>query len=226
MSKYILHNRLGSGNFVIEAALTLAELDFDYTPLASTADTDVASLVRDLNPCGQVTVLMTPQADTLTEVTAMIIWLGQNEPACRLGPDLWIDNDADFMRWSVFLAVNVYKGILRDSYPQRYIELNDPATVPAEAARLAVLCAAHQHVHAALRVVEEQWQAKPFLFGAKLSMCDLFLAMLYAWHNEKPDLPSCTAITQAVAQHPVIASIWHRNFSHRLDKDWLKHPAT
>jgi glutathione S-transferase len=225
LSKYVLHNRLGSGGFVIEAALTLAGLDFDYAPLASVADTTVAPLVQDLNPWGQVPVLIAPQGDTLTEVAAMIIWLAQNEPACRQGPDLWVENDAAFMRWSVFLAVNVYEGILRDSYPQRYIDLGSLATVSQDDAELALRRAAHKRVHAALRVAEDQCSQKPFLLGIKLSMCDLFLAMLYAWHNEKPDLPNCTAITQAVAQHSVIAPIWHRNFSHRLDKDWLKHPA-
>jgi glutathione S-transferase len=226
VNAYILHNRLGSGGFVIEAALTLAGLDFDYTPLTSVADTAIASLVEDLNPWGQVPILMTPQGDTLSEVAAMIIWLAQNEPACRQGPDLWVEEQAAFMRWSVFLAVNVYEGILRDSYPQRFIDLDSLATVSHDDATLALRHAAEKRVHAALRVIEKQLRTRTFLLGTKLSMCDLFLAMLYAWHNEKPDLPNCTRITQAVAQHPVVAPIWHRNFSHRLDKNWLKVSAT
>lgn len=53
MGQYILHNRLGSGGFVVEAALPLAQIPFIYETFASTPDTDVAPVVAHLNPWGQ-----------------------------------------------------------------------------------------------------------------------------------------------------------------------------
>lgn len=53
MGQYILHNRLGSGGFVVEAALPLAQIPLVYEPLTTTPDTDVAPFVVHLNPWGQ-----------------------------------------------------------------------------------------------------------------------------------------------------------------------------
>lgn len=52
MGQYILYNRLGSSRFVVETALTLAQIPLVYEPLATTPDTDVAPVVAHLNPWG------------------------------------------------------------------------------------------------------------------------------------------------------------------------------
>ena len=35
------------------------------------------------------------------------------------GPNLWIDNRPAFLRWTVFMSVNIDKHILRQSYHER-----------------------------------------------------------------------------------------------------------
>lgn len=47
--RYRLHNRLGSGGFVIEAALTIADIPFDYEPLASDPSTSLGDLIQKQN---------------------------------------------------------------------------------------------------------------------------------------------------------------------------------
>lgn len=77
-------------------------------------------------------------------------------------------------------------------------------------------------VHAALREIERSCTTNGVLLDPEISLCDVFLAMLYAWHNKWPDLPNCTRIARLVATHPVIAPVWDPNFSHR----WMRNGKT
>ncbi|MEM6939999.1 MAG: glutathione S-transferase family protein [Pseudomonadota bacterium] len=223
---YRLHNRLGSGGFAIQATLAAAKIDFAYQPLASVPNQPLGALVQDVNRWGQVPVLELADGTRLTEVAAILAHLSYAEEKTRDGPTLWIDNHPLFLRWAVFLAVNVYEGILRCSYADRYF-----SEVPGEAhlqetegvaqpIRDGIKRAATDRIHAAFQCIEEETRGHQFLLSDRLSPCDIFLAMLYAWHNQKPDLPKCTWITTQVATHSEIRQIWAQNFHDRLDFKW------
>jgi len=53
---YKLYNRLGSGGFVVEAALTLCDEPFELINLDSTPGTELPESFRAFNPWGQVPV--------------------------------------------------------------------------------------------------------------------------------------------------------------------------
>lgn len=226
---YTLHNRLGSGGFTVQATLETAGIDFDYVPLNSSSNSPLGSLVKEFNPWGQVPILELADGTRLTEVAAILAHLSCTEPNVRNGPDLWIDNHPSFLRWSVFLAVNVYEGILRNSYTDRYVSQlpivpDEPGLEKAEhfnaLAIERVRDAAKQRLHQAFHCIEYETAGFAFLLGDRLSPCDIFLAMLYAWFNQKPDLPKCTWITTQVATHPKIRPIWAQNFQKSLDFKW------
>ncbi len=229
---YRLHNRLGSGGFVIEATLTLAGLAFDYDPLESIPDQPLGDKISHLNSWGQVPVLDLPNGSRMTEVAAMLAHLSYAETACREGPNLWTDDHPAFLRWSVFLAVNVYEGILRQSYTPRFytaLPLDETAEDSLQAFSATALNAAmdrnlkraaKKRVHGAFRSIEHDTADHAFLLGPRLSSCDIFLAMLYAWHGKQPDLAKCTQITERVATHDLIQPIWKRNFHDRLAYRW------
>lgn len=229
---YRLHNRLGSGGFAIEATLSLAGVPFDYEPMASRPNQPLGPKIAHLNSWGQVPVLDLPDGGRMTEVAAMLAQLSVTEAGCREGPYLWIDDHPAFLRWSVFLAVNVYEGILRQSYTPRFFQ---PLPVEEDGAESLqgftasglnasmdrnLKNAAKTRVHQAFRCLENDTAEHAFLLGPRLSSCDIFLAMLYAWHGQQPDLPKCTRITQLVATHDQIRPIWRRNFHDRLDHKW------
>lgn len=217
--KYRLHNRLGSGGFVIQAALAAAKIDFDYEPIVSVPNAPLGAKVEGLNPWGQVPILELEDGTRLTEVAAILAHLSFVEPSLRQGPELWIDNHPMFLRWSVFLSVNVYEGILRRSYTDRYFsEVSDESDrVSIEA---SIRKAARERTHAAFQCIETETSEHKFLLSDRLSPCDIYLAMLYAWFNQRPDLPKCTWITTQVATHPEIGPIWEQNFHDRLDFKW------
>lgn len=231
--KYRLHNRLGSGGFPVQATLAAAGVDFEYVPLDSKPNQPLGQRVGHLNKWGQVPVLELGDGAMITELAAILIYLADTEPSVRNGPTVGIDDHAQFLRWSVFLSVNVYEGILRQSYAQRFytgpdaLDPNasdgtwgeDHGTLDDWMAR-SVRHAAKGRIHDAFLCIEDETRGKRFLLGDRLSPCDIFLAMLYAWHNQKPDLPKCTQITAHVATHAVIRPIWAQNFHDRLDFKW------
>lgn len=229
MNKYRLHNRMGSGGFVVQATLAAANIGFDYAPLESLPNEPLGPKIQSLNAWGQVPVLELQGGTRMSEVAAILAHLSYAEPAVRNGPNLWIDDHPMFLRWSVFLAVNAYEAILRQSYTSRYFcSLQDSRCetglgVPAdidERVAVSVRQAAKQRIHEAFQCIEQETSQHEFLLGDRLSPCDIFLAMLYAWHNQKPDLPKCTHVTTRVATHPEIRAIWEQNFHDRLDFKW------
>ncbi|MEM6619875.1 MAG: hypothetical protein AAF631_11325, partial [Pseudomonadota bacterium] len=170
-----------------------------------------------------------PDGTPLPEVAAILTYLAHAEPGLRRGPTLWIHDWPGFYRWTVFLAVNIYEGVLRRSYTQRYaMPLAQAApsrarTLPDDidaVVALAVCQGASQRIHSAFQCLERETAGRAFLLGDRMSPADIFLAMLYAWYNQKPDLPKCTWITTQVATHPVIRPIWKRNFEQFLDFKW------
>lgn len=236
---YVLHNRLGSSGFLVEAMLTAANVPFAYEPLKSLPNTPVRPLVQRVNPWGQVPVLVTPDGTVLTECGAILIYLVEHEPGCARGPHLFVPPDdegnggskggggsrasAACLRWTVFLSVNAYEGILRQSYPRRYFDPFDDDDDLNSKVEESVQLAARKRTHAAFKLLEEHVLAKnkeghKFLLGERMSPVDVYLACLYAWHNKQADLPGCTEITRRVATHEVIGPVWERNFRDRLDE--------
>ena len=73
-------------------------------------------------------------------------------------------------------------------------------------------------------MLDKELDAGGFLLGARLSVADVYLAMLYAWHpgQRRADL---TALTHRVAAHGLIAPVWQRNFDHRLAIKWGREEA-
>lgn len=214
--KYRLHNRLGSGGFVIEAALTAAGIDFAYDPIVSVPNSPLGEHVQEMNAWGQVPILELEDGTHMTEVAAILAHLSYAEPDLRQGPTLWIDNHPLFLKWSVFLSVNVYEAVLRRSYTARYYS---GATGSPDIAA-SIREAASERIHSAFRCIEEETARHAYLLGDRLSAADIYLAMLYSWFNQKPDLPKCTWITTQVATHPLIRPVWERNFHDRLDFKW------
>ncbi|MCY6379989.1 glutathione S-transferase family protein [Hoeflea prorocentri] len=216
---YTLHNRLGSGGFAIEAVLALADIPHELVLLESIPGSDLSEEFQKVNPWRQVPVLVTPDGRTVTETAAILFYLAEEHETLRTGPQLYIDDNAAFYRWGVFMVVNLYEGMLRLVYPGRYAKDRDVA--PEEIDK-AVRRAAAARNHEAFGLIERQLEDRSGLCGDRLSPIDVLCAMLCAWHRPRPDLPRCTALTKSVASHPVVAPIWARNFNHWLEFDWTK----
>lgn len=209
---YTLYNRIGSGGFVVEAALALAGQPYELVTIETEPRMPLPNSFKEINPWRQVPVLITDDGLTMTETAAILIYLVNRHSGGDVGPEVGAIEYAAFLRWVVFLSVNVYEGRLRWAYPERYTsDTNGVAGVRS---------AAIERSAQAFAVVENELQAGKFLLGTDMSVADVHLAMLFAWHRDSAGLPRCEALTHRVSAHPVVAPLWQRNFDHRMSVRW------
>lgn len=204
---YRLYNRVGSGGFVVEAALALAGAPCELVDLESVPSTPLPDSFREINPWGQVPTLVLPDGSIMTEAAAILIHLAACHPEKGLGPRPGTPAHAQFLRWTVFASVNVYEAALRRSYPFRYT--TDPESHDA------VREAAIARMGEGLAVVEQAVGAGPFLLGEAMSLADVYVAMLFIWFRGDIDAPKLVRLTDGVRQHPIVNPIWRRHFGDR-----------
>lgn len=207
---YTLYNRLGSGGFAAEAAMTRAGIPFRLELIESKPSTPLPDSYRAVNPWGQVPALVTAEGTLITETAAILIWLAARHDG--LGPAPGTEAHGSFVRWLVFMGSTLYEGVLRQTYAHRYTANPDHVT--------DVIAAAADRNHAGFCLLDEALEGRETLLGGPISVADIFLAMLTVWHRRKDELPNCYALADRVAGDPVILPIWSRNFDHRLDRTW------
>ena len=209
---YKLYNREGSGGFVVEAALALADVPYELVRLDSVPGTPLPATFRRINPWGQVPVLVMPDGTMMTETAAILVHLAACHPDKELGPTPGTTAHAVFLRWIVFMSANIYESEIRKGYPERFTTDSAGAAGVAEAAT--------KRMSDGLGLIEGELRPGGFLLGDSMSLADVYLAMLNAWQGGGHDLPRCDDLTHRVARHPIIAPIWRRNFDHRLATTW------
>ena len=170
---YRLYNRVGSGGFVVEAALELAGAPYEFLELDSRPGTPLPESLREINPWGQVPTLVLSNGSILTKTAAILIHFTACHPDKGLGPSPGTPAHAAFLRWLIFTNVNIYEAVLRRSYPFRYTTDPDAhdATREASIARMAE----------ALAVLEKAIRTGPLLLGDTMSLADIYIAMLFIW---------------------------------------------
>lgn len=202
---YILYNRPGSGGFAVEAALDVAGADWRLETVETPVNTPLPESFRTLNPAMQVPVLDLPDGTRITESAAMLIHVAAAFPDSGLAPPPGTPDHARFLRWTLFLSTAVYEAVLRRVYPERHTA--DPAG--ADAVRQAALA----KLDRSFAVIEEAIGEEGFLLGESMTAADIYLAMLYYWHDRlQGTLPKCGAVVRAVRAHPKVAPSWRRNF--------------
>ena len=144
---------------------------------------------------------MEPGGSAMSESAAMLVHVADAFPAARLAPLPGSPARAQHDRWLAFVQTNIYEGILRMNYPDRYIR--DP--LGAESVRLAALDYVQQHFE-----LLEAEIAGPFLSGAGLQMVDLYIWMLASWVDQgrlAATCPKVMALWAAVNTRPTLAGV-------------------
>jgi glutathione S-transferase len=194
---YKLYTRPGSGGFVVEAALALAGAPFEQIDVPKKDAPDPAFLA--ISPLNQVPVLTLPNGHSLTESAAICILLAELHPQAGLAPEAGSPDRADFLRWMAFMSSVLYPAILRLYYAHRYT---------ADAGNLqAVKDAAVTEMDRGFTIIDNTLADRDWLAGDTLSLADIYLVMLVAWH---PDLD------KAHTAWPNIERLWSRLRQHDL----------
>ena len=206
MAGYKLYGRPGAGNMAVEAAFAELGVAYDLIEVQKAADGSLDAGFHSLNPRGQVPALMLPDGSVMTETAAILLHLADAFPQSGLAPAPGSSARAQHDRWLTFAHANLYEGILRLFYPDRYV--SDPS------AALAVEDAARSYVLQHFAIYQGALGAGPYHFGDKLSVLDLMVWMLSGWVEPEPLAATCPKVVHlaaAVSARPSLAAVVARN---------------
>jgi len=204
---YRLYTRPGSGGFVVEAALALANVQFDQIDVPKKDPPDPAFL--DISPLNQVPVLTLPSGQSITESAAICILLAERHPEAGLAPATGSPDRADFLRWMAFMSSVLYPAILRLYYAHRYTTDVD--------GKKAVKQAAIAEMDRGFAIVDAALEGRDWLVGNAMSLADIYLVMLVAWHPDmdkaRADWPNIERVWSVLRAHPLMTRL---NTAHEM----------
>ncbi len=206
MSRYTLYWSKSSGAFPAAVLLDAAGVDYESVELSLQAGDQHGADFLAINPRGQVPALVLPDGRVMTESAALCLYLGDRHPECGLLPGLDDPERATVLRWLIFAATQLYEDDLRIYYPDRYTTEKDG--VPG--VKISALAAFERH----LDLIEAAIGAGPFLLGQRMTILDVYLAMLVSWHPGATAgagrFPRLAPLAEAVRAEPRVAPAWAR----------------
>ena len=207
MKKLLLLGCKGCGNAIVECALALGGIPFDYEEVDYSHASPTRPRLLDVNPLVQVPTLVLPDGTVLTESLAMIHYVNDIAPAAGL---ILPPGDAlrpVFYRWAVYLVAAVYPTFTYGDDPKKWV---------ADEAGSKQLRASTD------RQREECWKqleavAKgPWFLGEQRTALDLYLASMTRWRPGRKwfaaNTPKLVAIAEKASALPEVAPVMKRNF--------------
>jgi GST-like protein len=196
MTGYILYGYPQSGSAAVEIALAAGGIPHEVRDLDSRAGDLSRPDFLALNPRGQVPVLVLPDGSVVTEIPAILLHLADAHPESGLAPPPGSSARAQHDRWLAFAHANLYEGVLRSYYAERYT--TDPAG--AEGVRSA----AEAYVLRHLALLEGATAGGPFLLGSRLMAVDCMLWVILSWlpPEDVARTPRLAVLAKAVASDP------------------------
>lgn len=196
-----------TGAMAVEAALAEAGIAFTLVALDRAADEHRGPAFTAVNPRQQVPALVAPDGTVVTEGPAILSFIGDSHPAAGLIPAPGSSARARHDRWMAFFHANVYEGMLREIFSDRYVD--DPAAAPSVAA------AATAYVRRHFVIFEQELGKGPFLLGHNLQMFDIYLWMLCYWIDPdwlQANCPGIARLKTAGDARPALAAVAQRHF--------------
>jgi glutathione S-transferase len=200
---YKVYGRPGTGSVVVEALLEEIGAEYETELIDRYA---IPDNYLKISPLGQVPALMLPNGRIMTESAAITIYLADRYPKARLSPAADAPERADFLRWLIYLAANIYMTDLRIYYPDRYTA-DQQGGKCVKASAIARMATEWEIYAAALG-------NKPYILGDQMCAVDIYAAMLATWNLDVPAFfgrhPNVHAMYERVTKRPAIAKVWER----------------
>jgi glutathione S-transferase len=193
---YKIYERPGGGNTVVEAVLAEANQPFELIHVPRNADTSIPAWFRDVNPRGEVPVLVLPGGQLMMESAAITIHLADIYPEAKLAPALNDTNRARYLQWILFFATTAYGTELRCFYPQNF---SDDQESHAGIRNKAL--AERDQIHA---IFARAVGKGPYILGETFSAADIYAAMLIGWAEN---------LTASFERHSNLKDYYHRVLS-------------
>lgn len=202
-----VYGGIQTGSMAVEAALAEAGVPFEIIDLDRDKGERSSAEFSAINPRQQVPALVTSDGTVVTEGPAILSFIADSHQASGLIPTPGTPARARHDRWTAFFHANVYEGMLRELYADRYVD--DPAAAPA------VARAATDYVRKHFVIFERELGAGPYILGAKLQMFDIYLWMLCWWMDPdwlRANCPAIQRLKDAADARPALAAAGARHF--------------
>jgi len=189
--------------------LALARIGADYelvrTGLGKAAKDSDEYLA--INPTGKLPALLTPEGEILTESAAILLTLAERHPQSGLLPQRRGPARAKAIRWTVFVAGEIYPMIEIVDYPERFVEKGAAKTLRERA---------RARIRRRWLSVESAITGDPWLDARGPSTADLAIAVVSRWSTGKrwrnSSCPRIEAITNALSRDESTRLVWESHF--------------
>lgn len=203
---YILYGDRRSGSSIIELALAEIGAAAELRPVSIDGNAQLSEEYRRINPMGRLPTLILPDGTVVTESAAILLILEARHPEAGLLPPAGDPGRATSLRWMLLAAGEIYPCVTRYDYPERFGEAME--SIRARSVEMA---------REFWALIEREAAPAPFILGERLSLADLYLAVLSRWMGNEPWMPQhCPRIqglARTVATRPRLAAAWARHFA-------------
>jgi len=197
----------GFGSALIEAQLDLYGLPYAREVLDNPFESAAArARIAEVNPAGQLPVLILPSGEAMTESAAITLHLADLARSEALVPGPEAPERARFLRWLVFAVAQIYPSFSYADAPERFV-----ADAEARPAFEAAVLAHRERLH----LVWEAEAGAPWFLGERFSALDLYVATMTRWRPRRAwfaeHAPRLAAIAERVDTMPALAAWRERN---------------
>ena len=207
MGTHRLIGNPGCGSAIVEAAFALSGLPYETEMLEIWQPGPERDRLFQLNPQGQVPVLVLPDGSVMTESAAMVLHIIDLAPGAGLAPAVGTPARPAFLRWLIFLVAAIYPTFTYGDDPSRYV--NEPE------ARDELRAVTDAECQRAWRQVETSITG-PWFLGAERSALDLYVWAMVRWRPRRDWFraycPHLAAIADAVDADPHLAAVKAANW--------------
>lgn len=203
---FVLYSAKGSGAVAVEAALTLLGQAYEvidaYTFNADTPES--GDKVLAANPMRQVPALVLPSGEVMTESSAILIWLAEQNPQARLAPAAADPARGQFLRWMSFVSAAIYS---------LYWVKDDPSRLtPDPAAQAPLVERTLERIAECWEIMERQVKPGRYLLGDELTVLDLYVAVVSRFRPRRGRFyevaPRMGGVMRRVDENPRLAKLW------------------
>ena len=208
VKKALLLGCKGCGNVIVESALALAGVPFDYEEVDYSAGSATRDRLLSVNPLGQVPALVLPDGRVLTESLAILHYVDDLVPQAGLIPPRGEARRPEFYRWAVFLVAAVYPTFTYGDDTSKWVANEEGAKQLREST--------NRHRENLWRQAEAAAKG-PWFLGEKMTALDLYIAPMTYWRPGrkwfKAETPKLFAIAASAAATPKVAAVLKKHFS-------------
>ncbi len=204
---YKLYWATGSGAMAPQALFEEIGAEYEKIVIDFEKEEHKSEAFLAVNPMGQIPALVLPDGTLMTETAAMLAHIVDRHPEAKLAPPAGSSESARYLRWLFFLGSNVYPGVLRFYYADRFS--TDPSAAEG------IKAAAGTDLDDQFKILEDALDPGPYLIGEAFSAADILLWMLIQWHPEPARLlegsPRIKQFAELVQARPAIARTWREH---------------